>query len=74
MNTKQEQNQNQNVQTSLNNGDGHRHVEYHLKQDLLTLESWTDLEDSAVQNSFMEMSYAKPHQQRCKLTKGDLRN
>jgi len=45
----------------------------HLKQDLLTLESWTDLEDCAVQNSFMEMSYAKSHQQRCKLTKGDLR-
>ncbi len=73
LNTKQERNQNQNV-TSLNNGDGHRHVEYHLKQDLLTLESWTDLEDCAVQNSFMEMSCAKPHQQRCKLTKGDLRN
>jgi hypothetical protein len=42
----------------------------HLKQDLLTLESWTDLEDCAVANSFMEMSSAKPHQQRCKLTKG----
>jgi hypothetical protein len=42
----------------------------HLKQDLLTLESWTDFEDCAVPNSFMEMFYAKPHQQRCKLTKG----
>jgi len=42
----------------------------HLKQDLLTLDSWTDLEDCAVVNSFMEMSSAKPHQQRCKLTKG----
>jgi len=45
-------------------------LRHYLKQDLLTLEFWTDLEDCAVPNSFVEMCYAKPHQQRCKLTKG----